>query len=128
MGSITKMGSRMVRFLLGQVILHLLRRDGTVRAWYQRIKRRRGANIARVALMRRTVTIMWRMLTHARSLAAGKCQLRDAAAAEVPRQVRPRRGQANRAVGSVASEAASRAGSTGSSSLLTGEEVTPCQA
>jgi transposase len=32
MGSITKMGSRIVRFLLGQVIVHLQRRDGTVRA------------------------------------------------------------------------------------------------
>ena len=42
LGSITKAGSRMVRFLLAQVILHLLRRDDTVRAWYQRIKRRRG--------------------------------------------------------------------------------------
>jgi transposase len=32
-GSITKIGSRMVRYLLAQVILHLLRRDGAVRAW-----------------------------------------------------------------------------------------------
>ena len=43
MGSITKVGSRMVRFLLAQVVLHLQRRDATVRAWYQRIKRRRGS-------------------------------------------------------------------------------------
>src|SRR5215469_13360196 len=61
-GSITKIGSRMVRYLLAQVILHLLRRDGTIRAWYQRIKRRRGSKIARVAVMRRTATIVWRML------------------------------------------------------------------
>ena len=33
----------MVRFLLGQVVLHLMRRDSTVKAWYQRIKRRRGS-------------------------------------------------------------------------------------
>jgi transposase len=63
-GSITKAGSPMVRYLLGQVILHLLRRDGVVRAWYQRIKRRRGSRIARVAVMRRTATIMCRMLTN----------------------------------------------------------------
>ena len=63
LGSITKEGSPVVRFLLGQVILHLMRRDSTVKAWYQRIKRRRGSGIGRVALMRRTATIMWRMLS-----------------------------------------------------------------
>src|SRR5215469_14792113 len=62
-GSITKIGSRMVRYLLAQVIQHLLRRDATIRAWFQRIKRRRGSKIARVAVMRRTATIMWRMLS-----------------------------------------------------------------
>ena len=62
-GSITKIGSRMVRYLLAQAIQHLLRRDGSLRAWFQRIKRRRGSKIARVAVMRRTATIMWRMLS-----------------------------------------------------------------
>ena len=63
MGSITKEGSRLVRFLLGQVVLHLLRRDGEMRAWYTKIKRRRGSKIARVAVMRRAVVIMWHMLS-----------------------------------------------------------------
>ena len=124
MGSITKMGSRIVRFLLGQVIVHLQRRDGAVRAWYQRIKRRRGANIARVALMRRTATIMWRMLTTREAWRPGSAAADSAA--EEPRQVRPRR--ARRTVLSALSQRASGAASTGSSSLLTSEEVTPCQA
>ena len=63
MGSITKEGSRLVRFLLGQVVLHLLRRDGEMRSWYTKIKRRRGSKIARVAVMRRAVVIMWHMLS-----------------------------------------------------------------
>ena len=63
MGSITKEGSRMVRFLLGQVVIHLQRRDGEMRAWYTKIKRRRGSRIARVAVMRRAVVIMWHMLS-----------------------------------------------------------------
>src|SRR4029077_15387590 len=62
-GSITKIGSRMVRYLLAQAIQHLLRRDGGIRAWFQRIKRRRGSKGARVAVMRRTAVIMWRMLS-----------------------------------------------------------------
>lgn len=63
MGSITKEGSRLVRFLLAQVVVHLLRRDGEMRAWYTKIKRRRGSRIARVAVMRRVAVIMWHMLS-----------------------------------------------------------------
>lgn len=86
-GSITKAGSPIVRFLLGQVVLHLLRRDGVVRAWYQRMKRRRGSRIARVAVMRRTATIIWRMLRNREPWRPGSID--DAAAASHPRRVRP---------------------------------------
>lgn len=64
LGSITKEGSAFARFLLAQMVLHLLRKDAWMRAWYLRIKKRRGSKIARVAVMRRTTTIMWHMLTH----------------------------------------------------------------
>lgn len=63
LGSITKEGSRHVRFLLGQLVLHVLRKDGRMRAWFKRIKQRRGSKIARVAVMRRLAVIMWHMLT-----------------------------------------------------------------
>jgi transposase len=62
-GHITKEGSRLVRFMLGQLVLHMLRRDGKMRAWYKRIKQRRGSKIARVAVMRRIAVIMWHMLS-----------------------------------------------------------------
>jgi transposase len=62
LGSITKAGSGLVRFLLGQLVLHVLRRDAGLRAWYQRIKKRRGSKIARVAVMRRLAVIIWHML------------------------------------------------------------------
>jgi len=64
LGSITKQGSSMARFILGQVILHVLRRDARMRAWYGRIKRRRGSKIARVAVMRRLATIIWHMVKY----------------------------------------------------------------
>lgn len=64
LGSISKQGSRMVRFLLGQLVVHVLRRDGRMRTWYKQIKKRRGAKIARVAVMRRLCVIMWHMLKH----------------------------------------------------------------
>jgi transposase len=63
LGAITKQGSRMVRFMLGQLVVHVLRRDATLRTWYRAIKKRRGAKIARVAVMRRLTGIMWRMLS-----------------------------------------------------------------
>ena len=34
------------------------------KAWYGRIKKRRGSKIARVAVMRRLATIIWQMLKH----------------------------------------------------------------
>lgn len=64
LGSITKQGSATARFILAQVVLHVLRRDGWMRAWYGRIKRRRGSKIARVAVMRRLATIIWHMVKH----------------------------------------------------------------
>jgi transposase len=62
LGSITKRGSKIVRYLLGQAVVKVLRFDAAMRGWYKRIKRRRGSKIARVAVMRRMVTIIWQML------------------------------------------------------------------
>jgi transposase len=63
LGSITKEGSAVARFLLGQLVLHVLRKDREMKDWYRRIKHRRGAKIARVAVMRRLTTILWHMLS-----------------------------------------------------------------
>jgi len=63
LGSITKRGSKVVRYLLNQAVIKVLRRDGAMRTWFKRIKKRRGAKIARVAVMRRLATILWHMLT-----------------------------------------------------------------
>ena len=64
LGSITKQGSSMARFLLGQMVLHVLRKDAYLRNWYRRIKKRRGSKIARVAVMRRLATILWHMVKY----------------------------------------------------------------
>jgi transposase len=64
LGSITKQGSAMARFVLGHMVLHVLRRDARMKAWHGRIKRRRGSKIARVAVMRRLATIIWHMVKH----------------------------------------------------------------
>ncbi len=64
LGSITKEGSKIARFVLGQLVLHFLKHDPKMQRWYRRIKLRRGSKIARVAVMRRITTVFWHMLTH----------------------------------------------------------------
>lgn len=71
LGSITKQGSALARFLLGQLVLHVLRKDAWMRNWYRAIKRRRGSKIARVAVMRRLTTILWHMVSRDESYACG---------------------------------------------------------
>ncbi len=69
LGSITKAGSGMARWLLAQVAHQALKKDKKLRGWYQRIKRRRGSSIARVAVMRKLATIIWHMLTKKKTYA-----------------------------------------------------------
>src|SRR5262245_1671764 len=63
LGSITKAGSSMARWLLAQVTIKVLRKDARLREWFKRLKRRRGASVARVAVMRKLATIIWHMLS-----------------------------------------------------------------
>ena len=66
-GSITKQGSKIARFILGQLVVHILKRDPKMRNWYRNIKRRRGSKIARVAVMRRLTTVFWMMVSYCTS-------------------------------------------------------------
>ena len=63
LGRITKAGSPTARWLLAQLVYKVLRRDARLREWFKRIKRRRGATVARVAVMRKLTTILWHMLS-----------------------------------------------------------------
>lgn len=62
LGSITKQGSALARFILAQMVLNVLRKDSQLKEWYRGIRKRRGSKIARVAVMRRLATILWHML------------------------------------------------------------------
>jgi transposase len=71
LGSITKEGSSLARFQLSQMVMHVLKRDHWMKNWYRRIKSRRGAKIARVAVMRRLATILWHMVKHQQPYVVG---------------------------------------------------------
>jgi len=62
-GKITKAGHPFVRFLLSQMLVHTLRGDAGMRRWYRQIKLRRGSNVARVAVMRRSCEKIWHILS-----------------------------------------------------------------
>ena len=69
LGRITKAGSGMARWVLGQASKHILRNDPAMRAWFKKIKRKKGGGVARVAVMRRMATILWHMLTKRKTYA-----------------------------------------------------------
>ena len=69
LGRITKAGSAMARWVLGQASKHILRTDPAMRAWFKKIKRKKGSGVARVAVMRRMACIIWHMLTKRKTYA-----------------------------------------------------------
>jgi transposase len=69
LGRITKAGSATARWLLAQLVHKVLRRDARLRDWFRRVKRRRGATVARVAVMRKLATVIWHMLSKRKTYA-----------------------------------------------------------
>jgi transposase len=62
LGGITKTGSPVARQVLNFAVIHVVRKDPEMKAWHKKIKTRRGAKIARVAVMRRLTTSIWHIL------------------------------------------------------------------
>jgi len=62
LGNITKNGHPNVRYLLGQVVFHLVKKDRTIRDVHRRLRKRRGPKTAMVAIMRRIACRIWHML------------------------------------------------------------------
>ena len=61
-GGITKRGNAIARQVLNFAVIHITRKDTAMKEWHKKIKKRRGAKTARVAVMRRLATIVWHML------------------------------------------------------------------
>ena len=80
-----------MRFLLGQAVLHVLKRDPVMRQWYKAVKNRRGSKIARVAVMRRIIVAIWHLLKFNEPYQPGGSLARRAAGqrARKPRTAKP---------------------------------------
>jgi len=58
-GHITHQGSPWLRWILVQVAIHVVKKDPALRNFYQRIRKRSSAKIARVAVARKLAAICW---------------------------------------------------------------------
>jgi transposase len=63
-GHISKQGSGEARHVLVEAAWHAIRTTGPLRAFAQRVKGRRGTNIATVAVARKLAVLVWQLLTH----------------------------------------------------------------
>jgi transposase len=62
-GRITKQGSASVRHVLVEAVWTAVRSPGPMRAFYERVRARRGAQVAAVATARKLASLFWCLLT-----------------------------------------------------------------
>jgi transposase len=65
-GRITKQGNKYLRWAMIEAVWPAIRKDRELRAYYERIKEKKGANPAKVATARRIATIVYRVLSRKR--------------------------------------------------------------
>jgi transposase len=63
-GGITRAGSETLRWILLQVAQVAARYSPAARAYYQRLRARKPARVAKVALARKLLTVVWALLRH----------------------------------------------------------------
>lgn len=63
-GHISKEGNRLLRWVLVLAAAQAARKPGPLRTWFHAVKKRRGRNVARVALARRLAEIVYHVWTH----------------------------------------------------------------
>jgi len=61
-GGITRSGNKFLRWALIEAVWPAIRKDSSLRYYYQKIKERKGANAAKVAVARRLLTIIYHIL------------------------------------------------------------------
>ena len=74
-GQISKQGSAAVRHVLVEAALVAVRAPGPPRAFYERVRARRGAQVAAVATARKLAGLFWSLLTGEQDYAYGQPSL-----------------------------------------------------
>lgn len=65
-GRITKHGNKYIRWALVEAVWPAINKDHSLRAYYNQLKSKKGANVAKVATARRLATIVYRVLSQDR--------------------------------------------------------------
>jgi len=65
-GRITKQGNKWIRWACIEAVYPAIRKDPALAAIYERLKAAKGANVAKVAVAKRLLTIAYRLLTEGR--------------------------------------------------------------
>jgi len=100
-GRITKQGSAPVRHVLVEAAWVAVRAPGPLRAFYERVRARRGAQVAAVATARKLASLFWCLLTREQDYAYGQPSLtrHKIRALELAAGAPPRQGQTRTAGG-----------------------------
>ena len=70
-GHITKQGSVWLRWAVVEAVYPAIKKDLVLRAFYKRLARRKGPNVAKIAVARRLLTIIYRLLSERRDYIPG---------------------------------------------------------
>jgi transposase len=70
-GHITKQGSAWLRWAILEAVYPAIKKDLVLLALYKRLARRKGANVAKIAVARRLLTIIYRVLSERRDYIPG---------------------------------------------------------
>lgn len=65
-GRLTKQGNKWLRWAVIEAVAPAVKTDAGLRAYYERVRQRKGANAAKVATARRLLTIVYRVLSQDR--------------------------------------------------------------
>jgi transposase len=100
-GTITKQGSAPVRHVLVEAAWIAVRSPGPLRAFYERVRARRGAQVAAVATARKLASLFWCLLTREQDYAYGQPSLtcHKIRTLELAAGAEPRKGQRRTAGG-----------------------------
>ena len=71
-GRISKAGAAEARHMLGEVAWKVARTPGPMRAFFERVRARRGAQVAATATARKLVVLFWHLLTREEDYAFGR--------------------------------------------------------
>jgi transposase len=71
-GRISKAGASETRHVLGEVAWKVMMTPGPLRAFFERVRARRGPQIAATATARKLTVLFWAMLTHGQDYAFGR--------------------------------------------------------